>query len=194
MVVDAVHEAAHVENSATIALETILGSQGIVHQGRVEARPFVGNADHDLVAVDTHLHRHLLRGILPIAVFDGIGHRLAHSDLGPVARVVVRTQPLQAVVEDNLDQFDVLEPAADGQVDLGIRGVHGDRGTLAKRQPASDCDQNRRERGRRRGAGAVQEPQGSRYHHQELHGVEQRMRGNGWPQVLAPAHEEAEQH
>jgi hypothetical protein len=47
-----------------------------------------------------------------IAVLDGVCHCFPYRDPDPVAGVIVARQPPQRLVEHDLHQLDVLEPAA----------------------------------------------------------------------------------
>ncbi len=72
------------------------------------------------------LDLHLLVGVLPVAVLDGVGDRFAQRETDPVPRVLGGAAFAQRIVHDRLHQLDVLEPAADRQMKLPSRGrSHG---------------------------------------------------------------------
>ncbi len=63
------------------------------------------------------LDEHVLRRVVPVAVLDGVDHRLADRDADPVQRVVVEADVARHVVADHLHEVEHLERAGELEPD-----------------------------------------------------------------------------
>ena len=74
--------------------------------------------------------------MLPVAVLDGVDHRLADRDADPVDAVLVEAGDLADVVADDLDEVQHLEVAVDLNPDRAAACQHADVTPLAQQRQA----------------------------------------------------------
>ena len=116
-IADLVHEGAHVEDSAAARFHQVLRVQGVAHRLRIKSRSLVRNRDGEIVAVQLEGGIDLLLDVELVAVFDGIGDRLAHGHADPVRAVLIHPRVFTEMFRDHLHELDILESTADGDLD-----------------------------------------------------------------------------
>src|SRR4051794_40221099 len=120
-----VHERLHVKDSSATCFHEVFWAEGIADFLRVEACALVGDVDRQVQTSQVERGAHLLADVELVPVFDRVRHRLAHSHADPVGAVLVEARVLTQVLRDHLNQLDVLESAADGDLDpLAVTVLH----------------------------------------------------------------------
>jgi hypothetical protein len=125
---DIVHEAAHEENAATAGFEQVLGRERIGDHVRIEAFALIEHAHDQLdrrrFGRERELDGHELRGMLAVAVLDGVDDGFTHRDANPMHRILVEAGDLSEAIADHLDDVQHREVALDLQPDSAAPCQH----------------------------------------------------------------------
>ena len=111
-----------------LPLRRFSGASGSGTVCGVEPGAFVAHADVDALwrlggssGVNSTCTR--LADVVPVAVFDGVDHRLAHGHVDPVPRLLVEAGQARDVVADDLHQVEHLEGAVEVEAN-GLAAAH----------------------------------------------------------------------
>ncbi len=122
---NSVHEVSHQENSPAGPFEEVLGRQRVGEGVDVEAGPLVDYPDPELAVLDPGLDSRALVRIEPVAVLDRVRRRFPNRQGEIRAIVAVEAQVLKQGVHQAVEEIQLLEPAGDGETELG-RVAHRD--------------------------------------------------------------------
>src|ERR1044071_6731239 len=116
-----VHEVADQENAAAAGFQEVFGSERVGHFFGVEAFALVANADAQFGSGfgcgGFELDEHMFGRVVPVAMLDGVDHRLAHRNADPVERVFVEADASSHVIAHNLYEIDHFEDAVEFEPD-----------------------------------------------------------------------------
>src|ERR1043166_3243549 len=124
-IADLVHERLHIKDAPPTCFHEVFRAERVADLLGIEALAFVGDVDGQLRPVQVERGVHFLADVELVAVLDGVRDGLAHGHADPMRAVLVETCVLTQMLRNHLNQLDVLEAAADGDLDtLAVTVLH----------------------------------------------------------------------